>query len=91
MLSFLLHRLMSTSPQPKAKMILPGSAEAIIRGCSCPVGLNDSGKGVYNVPSRQVSLAFIHLNCPVHGIQQIKQTCKVYNFDESSIIKTKVS
>ena len=69
----------------------PGSPEAIARGCNCPVSENNYGKGAFNVPLEQATLAFIHLNCLVHGVKQMKMTCKTYNFDEYKKSKLKVS
>jgi hypothetical protein len=69
----------------------PGSPQAIARGCNCPVTINNYGKGAFNVPSEQAALAFIHLNCPVHGVKQMKQTCNLYDFDKRTVSKLKVS
>ena len=82
---------MSASQLSKTKPMPPGSPQAIARGCNCPVTINNYGKGAFNVPSKQATLAFIHLNCPVHGVKQMKQTCKLYDFDKTTASKLKVS
>ena len=65
----------------------PGSLEAINKGCNCPIGGNNYGRGAFNVPQEEASLVFIHLRCPVHGIDQMAKQNKLYSFDRNLLNK----
>lgn len=45
----------------------PGSAEAVVDGCTCPIRDNDYGRGAMRVGDPYPGTVwFIGYNCPVH-------------------------
>ena len=50
---------------PKPQPDRPGSREAVEKGCTCPVGYNDFGKGFAGRPQ----LVVLRLGCPLHRLE----------------------
>jgi hypothetical protein len=49
----------------------PGSQEAIDKGCTCPVLVNQHGDGCYTTDG--IPMFWISETCPIHGINKTSE------------------
>jgi hypothetical protein len=54
-------------PKIENKDLKPGSYEAVLRGCICPILDNEYGEGMYTTDEGHVVFVY-NSECPIHGI-----------------------